>query len=219
MHARERAVAARLQRQVQVLAHARALGHRRDRLGPQVLRVRRREADALDAVDRVERAQQIGELRAELPGAEVAAVGVDVLAEQRDLDDAVSGELLDLGTMSPMRRLTSRPRTDGTMQNAQELSQPIWIVTQAAWSTSRRAGSADGIRLVLLEDLDDRTVRFGRRASSSGACARLCVPNTTSTHGARSRTPSRSFWARQPPTAICRSGRCALSAFRSPRCP
>ena len=30
------------------------------------------------------------------------------------------------------------------MQKAQVLSQPIWIVTQAAWSTSRRAGSADG---------------------------------------------------------------------------
>ena len=63
VHAGERAVAARLQRQVQVLAHVRALGHRRDRLGPQVLRVRRREADALDAVDRVERAQEVGELR------------------------------------------------------------------------------------------------------------------------------------------------------------
>ena len=96
VHARERAVAPRLQRQVQVLAHAVALGHRRDRLGPEVLRVRRREADALDAVDRVERAQQVGELRAALPGAEVAAVRVDVLAEQRDLDHAVGGELLDL---------------------------------------------------------------------------------------------------------------------------
>ena len=30
------------------------------------------------------------------------------------------------------------------MQNAQELSQPIWIVIQAEWSTSRRAGNADG---------------------------------------------------------------------------
>ena len=40
VHARERAVAAGLQRQVQVLAHRRALGHRRDRLGPEVLRVR-----------------------------------------------------------------------------------------------------------------------------------------------------------------------------------
>ena len=58
--------------------------------------MRRREADALDAVDRVDRAQQVGELRPVLPGAEVAAVGVDVLAEQRDLDHAVGGELLDL---------------------------------------------------------------------------------------------------------------------------
>ncbi len=57
VHARQRVVAARLQRQVQVLAHVRALGHRRDRLGAQILGVRRREADALDAVDRVERAQ------------------------------------------------------------------------------------------------------------------------------------------------------------------
>ena len=43
-----------------------------------------------------------------------------------------------------MRRLTSEPRTDGTMQNAQLLSQPIWMVTHALWSTSRRAGSAEG---------------------------------------------------------------------------
>jgi hypothetical protein len=35
-------------------------------------------------------------------------------------------------TMSPIRRLISRPRTDGTMQNAQLLSHPIWIVTHAA---------------------------------------------------------------------------------------
>jgi hypothetical protein len=47
-------------------------------------------------------------------------------------------------TMSPIRRLTSRPRTIGTMQNVHELSQPIWIVTHAECATSRRAGSADG---------------------------------------------------------------------------
>ena len=113
--------------------------------GAEVLRVRRREADALDAVDRVDRAQQVGELRPVLARAEVAAVGVDVLAEQRDLDARRRRRApRPRATMSPMRRLTSRPRTDGTMQNAHELSQPIWIVTQAAWSTSRRAGSADG---------------------------------------------------------------------------
>ena len=31
----------------------------------------------------------------------------------------------------------------------------------------------------------------------------LCVPYTTSTHGARSVILVRSIWARQPPTAIC----------------
>ena len=34
-------------------------------------------------------------------------------------------------TMSANGRLISGPRTAGTMQNAQRLSQPIWIVTQA----------------------------------------------------------------------------------------
>ena len=40
VHARQRAVAPRLQREVEVLADVFALGHRRDRLGAQVLRVR-----------------------------------------------------------------------------------------------------------------------------------------------------------------------------------
>ena len=33
--------------------------------------------------------------------------------------------------MSPGRRLTSRPRTAGTMQKVQVLLHPIWTVTQA----------------------------------------------------------------------------------------
>ncbi len=41
-------------------------------------------------------------------------------------------------------RLISTPRTAGTMQNAQLLSQPIWIVTHALYDVSRRAGRADG---------------------------------------------------------------------------
>ena len=47
-------------------------------------------------------------------------------------------------TMSPSRRLTSRPRTCGTMQKAHELSQPIWIVIHAECGVSRTAGSAEG---------------------------------------------------------------------------
>jgi hypothetical protein len=47
-------------------------------------------------------------------------------------------------TTSSNGRLISAPRTAGTMQNAHELSQPIWIVTHALYDVSRRAGSADG---------------------------------------------------------------------------
>ena len=60
-----------------------------------VLRVRARVADALDAVDRVEPLQQLGERRPR--GAEIATVGVDVLAQQRHLAHALARELGDLG--------------------------------------------------------------------------------------------------------------------------
>ena len=62
--------------------------------------MRAREADPLDAVDRVARAQQLAELGVDV-GREVAAPGVDVLAEQRDLADAVGGERVDLGDDLP----------------------------------------------------------------------------------------------------------------------
>ena len=42
----------------------------------------------------------------------------------------------------------------------------------------------------------------------------LCVPNTTSTHGARSVITDRSFWARHPPTAICMPGCAFLTGSR-----
>ena len=87
-----------LQRQVDVLADRRALGHRRDHRLAEVLRMRAREADPLDAVDGVARAQQLAELGVEV-GAQVAAPGVDVLAEQRDLPDAVARR-----AASPRRR-------------------------------------------------------------------------------------------------------------------
>jgi hypothetical protein len=47
-------------------------------------------------------------------------------------------------TTSAKGRLISTPRTDGTMQKAQALSHPIWIVTHAEWARSRRTGRADG---------------------------------------------------------------------------
>ncbi len=51
--------------------------------------MRRRVPDAAHAVDRVDRGEEVGELRPPLATAEIAAVGVHVLPEQRDLDDPV----------------------------------------------------------------------------------------------------------------------------------
>ena len=79
-----------------LLAHGIALGHRGDHRIAEVLRVRAREPDPLDAVDGVARAEQLAELGADLRQ-QVAAPRVDVLPEQRDLLDALRGEPRDLG--------------------------------------------------------------------------------------------------------------------------
>ena len=79
-----------------MLADGVALGHRGDDRLAEVLRMRAREADPLDPVDRVAGAQELAELGADV-GREIAAPGVDVLAEQRDLAHAVRCELRHLG--------------------------------------------------------------------------------------------------------------------------
>ena len=105
MHRGERAVTAGLERQVQVLAHRGRRGHRLDRVRAQVFRMGTREPNPADALDPADRPEQVSEEGADPFGAarlpcsqrEIAAVGVDVLAEQSDLGDAVRGERLDFG--------------------------------------------------------------------------------------------------------------------------
>ena len=77
---------------MRVLADRVALRHRGDHVAAEVLRMRAREADALDALDGVHCAQELGEA-----ASEVAPVRVDVLPEQRDLADALAGETRHLG--------------------------------------------------------------------------------------------------------------------------
>ena len=72
------------------------LGVGADHVLAHVLGVRARVADPLDPVDRVDASEQLGEAGLALPR-QVAPVGVDVLAQQGDLADAVRGERLDLG--------------------------------------------------------------------------------------------------------------------------
>ncbi len=95
-HPLQQARGARLQRQVGVLAHGRTLRHGGDHVGAEVLRVRAREANPLDAVDRVDGAQQLCEARLGVRR-EVATVGVDVLAEQRDLANTLPCHRRHLG--------------------------------------------------------------------------------------------------------------------------
>src|SRR5439155_11567425 len=95
-HALEHAARSGLQREVDVLAQRRQLGVRTDHVLAHVLRMRARIADAVDAVDRVDAAQELGERRSLLAG-EVAAVGIHVLPEQRDLADAIGGQPFHFG--------------------------------------------------------------------------------------------------------------------------
>ena len=69
---------------------------------------------------------------------QVAAPGVDVLAEQRDLAHAVRRERLDLGDERRRASATARGRArDGTMQYEHVELQPIEICTQAWCGRSR----------------------------------------------------------------------------------
>ena len=105
------------------------------------------------------------------------------------------------------------------MQKVQVLSQPTEIDTQAAKAESRRLGRSDG-KFCSASTISTSACRLCRaRSSSTGRLARLWVPNTTSTQGARSNTRARSFCARQPPTAICMPGRAALTGARWLRLP
>ncbi len=105
------------------------------------------------------------------------------------------------------------------MQNVHELLHPIVIVTHAEHSDSREAGNTEGIASV--ERVSSQISVTGPHSSAWSSRSRtrceLWVPNTTSTHSARSRIVPRSFWAVQPPTTICIPGRSALSRFKFPR--
>ena len=121
--------------------------------------------------------------------------------------------------MSPGRRSFSLPRSAGTMQNVQVLLQPTLIETQAANTESRLVGSVDGNTSSdsRISTCDSSAMRA--RSSSTGSEPMLWVPKTTSTYGAFLVIVSRSFCARQPPTAICMPGFFSLTDAMWPRLP
>ena len=126
-HRLEDAVGTRLQRHVQLRHDGGRLGHGVDDVVGERRRVRAREADALEPVDPAGGAEQLAE---RLPVAELDPVGVDVLAEQGDLDAPSSTSAWISARISPGRRSFSLPRSAGTMQNVQVLLQPTEMDTQ-----------------------------------------------------------------------------------------
>jgi hypothetical protein len=103
------------------------------------------------------------------------------------------------------------------MQKVHELLQPTEIVTHAVCRLRRRDGRSAG--MTSRASASSHTGPASARVSSLGKEARLWVPNTTSTWGARRWMLTPSFWARHPPTAMRRSGRTSLRALRWPRVP
>jgi hypothetical protein len=97
---------------VDVLADARELGVGADHVLLHVGGVRARVADAVEALDRVELAQQRGERR---PRPRAAPVGVDVLAQQRHLAHPVGGQTAHLGD-----ELVRRPRDLATARRGHD---------------------------------------------------------------------------------------------------
>ncbi len=111
------------------------------------------------------------------------------------------------------------PRSAGTMQKVQVLLHPTEMETQAAYAHSRRVGSVDGNASSDSAISTCASSWTRARSRRTGSLPMLCVPKTTSTQGARFTMVSRSFCARQPPTAICMPGRLAFFGARCPRLP
>ncbi len=105
------------------------------------------------------------------------------------------------------------------MQNVQVLLHPTEMATQAAYALSLRVGRVEGNASSDSAISTWASCRTLARSSSTGRLPTLWVPKTTSTHGARLTIASRSFCARQPPTAICMPGRAAFLGASWPRFP
>ena len=153
---------------MQVLANGRRLGHGLDRLGSEVFRVGAGEAHPSDAVDGPDGPQQLGEQRP--PARDVPAIGVDVLAEERDLHDAVRRQAPDLSHQF-VEGPADLPATDGG-----DDAEGALVVAADLDRHPRRVGQvADGqggrevvvLTRRLFPDLDDRP-GGGRLAQQGG---------------------------------------------------
>ena len=190
----------RLHRQVELLAHRVALGHGLDHVGAHVLGVRAREPDAVDAVHGVERSQEGREAGLDRRP-QVAAVRVHVLAEQRELADAVG-------------RRAGRPRARGRRVGgcARARAPTARCSTSSCSCIRSRSASMPGTRgraSAAARPRTCRTSRSGRAASlrrpgcshPGGGCSRGRTPGRRRETGRRARpssTPTSSRRRRSP---------------------
>ena len=119
--------------------HRLALGHRGDDGLTEILRVRAREADPLDSVDGVDGPEQLAELGS-ISGRRSRPHELTFWPRSVTSRTPSAARRVTSATISPGRRLCSRPRTDGTMQYAHLELQPIEICTQAWKRRSRCIG-------------------------------------------------------------------------------
>ena len=125
---------------MRVLAHGRALGHRLDHGRAEVLRMRAREADPLDPVDGVDRRAAAPPNSVRTSGSRSRPQELTFWPSSVTSRTPSAARRVTSATISPGRRLCSRPRTAGTMQYEQTELQPIEICTHAWKARSRRAG-------------------------------------------------------------------------------
>ena len=193
-----------------MLADARQLRVRADRRP----RACARDAGSCSGCGRCRRSrrprQQLGEparLRAQ-----ARAVGVDVLAEQRDLADAVGGERLDLGDelLERARRPRARASTARCSTSTSCCSRRE-ICTQP-WNVARALG-----RQVPGEALELEEALRGERVAGQelGELVDLAGPERDVDERELRGTPaSLTDCAQQPPTPMTRSGSSRLSSLR-----
>ena len=132
VHRGQDAVGTGLERQMQV-RHQAAVGPMRlDQIVAHIAGMAGRVAQALQSVDLTQPVDQARQRPVFTVGA-LAVIGVNVLAQQRNLANTARDQRLGLfgNELSRPDVRTPLPRVYGTTQNVQNLSQPSWTVKNA----------------------------------------------------------------------------------------
>ncbi len=147
------------------------------------------------------------------------AIGVYVLPEQRDLAHTLRDERLDLGYDLAERAAHFLAARVG--HDAEAAVPAAAFHDRHEGRRARPRAVRAGGRISRFPGMTRRPAAGRLRAmprSSPGRRWIVCGPNTRSTNGARSRMPSPSWLATQPPTPITRPGLLIFSSRHWPSC-